>query len=91
MQKPREVLNKLKWHEGNLERAKILILHRGATNDRKVISGAEIASLPRGYMVVRGMEGKLEIPYHRILQIEVNGKIIWSKEAARKSKKSSQI
>ncbi|MEM2299837.1 MAG: RNA repair domain-containing protein [Candidatus Hadarchaeales archaeon] len=91
MQKPRDILNKLKWHERNLERAKITILHRGAANDQKVISGAEIISLSRGYMVVQSAGGELEIPYHRILQIEVDGKMIWSREFVRKSKKSSWI
>lgn len=35
---PREVLNKLKWG-GALQSARVTILHRGATNDKRVIDG----------------------------------------------------
>jgi len=77
--KPREVLNKLKWSEGNLHRAKIVILHRGGPNNEKVILGSDIVSIPRGRMIVRTEEGELEIPYHRILRIELDGEIIWKR------------
>lgn len=77
---PREVLNKLKWGGASeLRSAKVTILHRGAPNDRRVVEGAEILELGRGFMRVVSPEGEVEIPYHRILQIEVRGEILWRK------------
>jgi len=77
---PREVLNKLKWGGANeLRSAKVTILHRGAPNDRRVVAGEEILELGRGFMRVVSLEGEVKIPYHRILQIEVGGRVVWKK------------
>lgn len=77
---PREVLNRLKWGGTNrLQSANVIILHRGAPNDRRVIDGTEIIELGSGFMRVVAPEGEVEIPYHRILQIEVGGRVIWKK------------
>jgi len=79
---PREVLNRLKWSEGSLGRARITIIHRGAPGDQRVIAGSDIVSLGRGFMTVRGAEGKVEIPYHRVLRVEVDGRVVWDRAAA---------
>ncbi|HID60802.1 MAG TPA: DUF504 domain-containing protein [Hadesarchaea archaeon] len=77
---PREVLNKLKWGGANtLQSVKVTILHRGAPNDRRVIEGTKIIELGSGFMHVVAPEGEVEIPYHRILQIEVRGETLWRK------------
>lgn len=77
---PREALNKLKWHSKfNLEDSKITIIHRGAPRNVRVIDGKDILELGRSFMHVMSPEGKVEIPYHRIIQIEVQGEIFWRK------------
>lgn len=77
---PRDVLNKLRWGgEDKLPGAKVTILHRGAPSDRRVINGTEILELGRGFMRVVSPEGEVKIPYHRILQIEVGGRVVWKK------------
>ncbi|TEU14575.1 MAG: DUF504 domain-containing protein [Hadesarchaea archaeon] len=77
---PREMLNKLKWGgEDELQSAKVTILHRGAPNDKRVIEGNDILELGRGFMHVASPDGEVEIPYHRVLQIEARGKILWRK------------
>lgn len=77
---PRDVLNKLKWGGvDELSGAKVTILHRGAPNDRRVINGTEILELGRGFMRVVSPEGEVEIPYHRVLQIETGGRVVWKK------------
>ena len=77
---PREVLNKMKWHsELGLRDTKITITHRGAPKDIKIIGGGDILELGRGFMRVASPGGEVEIPYHRIIQIEVGGKVLWQK------------
>jgi uncharacterized protein (UPF0248 family) len=79
--RPREVLNMLKWDPRfKFERAKVTILHRGAPGDVRVVCGDEILNLGRGFMRVASPEGgEVDIPYHRILKIEINGKVVWKK------------
>ena len=77
---PREELNKLKWGGGDgLRLAKVTILHRGAPGDKRVIGGEEILELGRGFIRVSSPEGEVEIPYHRVLRIEVKGQVIWQR------------
>jgi uncharacterized protein (UPF0248 family) len=77
--KPRDVLNRLKWDSKNIGAAKVTILHRGAPSDRKVIGGKDIIGLGKGFMSVVSPEGEAEIPYHRILLIEVGGQVKYRK------------
>lgn len=45
-----EVLNRLEWKDG-LEGVEIIILHRGAPGNRKVIRGEELTEIKRSYLV----------------------------------------
>lgn len=75
---PREVLNKLKWHsKSNYQDSKIIIIHRGAPKDVKIIKGEDVLELGHSFMRVASADGEAEIPYHRIIQIEVHGKVLW--------------
>lgn len=75
---PREILNELKWHPKlKLQDARITIAHRGAPNDKRVIQGGEVLELGRSFMRVASPEGEVEIPYHRVLRIEAQGKMLW--------------
>ena len=76
---PREVLNRLKWCEKTLERATVTIVHRGAPADIKEIAGNRIKRLGRGFMTVEQPGGEVEIPYHRIVKIALNGKVVWER------------
>jgi len=77
---PRDTLNRLRWHpEFNLGDAKVTILHRGVPGDIRVIEGKDIKELGSAFMRVVTPEGEVEIPYHRILRIEAQGRILWQK------------
>jgi len=77
---PKEALNKLKWHSKfTLQNSKITIVHRGALGNIRVIDGADIIELGHSFMRVASPDGNVEIPYHRIIQTEVQGKILWQK------------
>jgi uncharacterized protein (UPF0248 family) len=70
-----EVLNRLKWKDG-LEGVEIIILHRGAPGNRKVIRGEELTEIKRSYLVY----GITEIPLHRIREVRKDGRTIWKRE-----------
>ena len=67
-----DILNKLKW-TNQLDRAEIVILHRGAPDDRKTISGKEIVELGRDRFLTQDSC----IPLHRVLEVRLEGKILW--------------
>ncbi len=77
---PREVLNKLKWHDDQLDRAVITYLHRGAPGDRMTIQGSAIVRLARSFFVT----AESRIPYHRIRLIEIDGKILYQERTENK-------
>lgn len=79
---PREVLNRLRWTEGeSLREAVVWYVHRGAPGNVKKIAGASIISLGRGFFDT----DEATIPYHRILRIDYRGRILFEKgESARK-------
>lgn len=77
---PREVLNRLRWTEGErLDEATIWYVHRGAVGGVMSLSGADIVSLDRSFIQVEGAA----IPYHRITRIEYRGEVVFDKEAER--------
>lgn len=79
---PREVLNRLKWTEGeSLDDAIIWYIHRGAPGDIMRITGNRITNLGRGFFET----DEATIPYHRILRIEYKGKSVFEKDARAKS------
>jgi len=69
-----EILNKLKW-TGKLHEAEIVIVHRGAPGDRKILKGSSIIQIKRSYFVYRNSK-EVFIPMHRVCEIRV-GKKIW--------------
>jgi uncharacterized protein (UPF0248 family) len=78
---PREVLNKLKWTEGeSLDDAIIWYIHRGAPGDNIKIDGTALRSLGRIFF---GTD-EASIPYHRILKIDYRGKTLFEKDARAK-------
>ena len=74
---PREVLNRLRWTEGeSLREAVVWYVHRGAPGNVWKIAGASIISLGRGFFDT----DEATIPYHRILRIDYNGRILFEKD-----------
>ena len=80
--RPREVLNKLKWHPDlRFEEYFVVYLHRGAPKNEKTISCEDIAELEHSDFVT---EEETHIPYHRILRIvDKDGKVVWRKPGMR--------
>ncbi len=74
---PRDVLNKLRWTEGeSLADAVIWYIHRGAPGDVLKIAGDRISSLGRGFFET----DDATIPYHRILRIDYRGRTLFEKD-----------
>jgi uncharacterized protein len=82
---PREVLNRLKWDEGeSIDAAKVWYVHRGAPGDILCINGSNIRALYRGFFET----DDASIPYHRITRIECHGVVVFHKESERLAAKS---
>jgi len=79
---PRDVLNRLKWDVGSLADATIVIVHRGAPDDRMRIPGGDVVSI--GHMFFDTADAS--IPFHRVLEIWHRGEKIFDKEETRKRK-----
>lgn len=74
---PRDILNELKWRNHcDLAFAEIWYVHRGAPNDTKIISGADIVNLEKSFMQTT----TAMIPYHRIFKIIYKGNIIFTRK-----------
>jgi uncharacterized protein (UPF0248 family) len=79
---PREVLNRLRWKEGeSLADAVIWYVHRGVPGDIKRISGGSIVSLGKGFFDTE----EATIPYHRIVRIDCRGKTLFVKNESARS------
>ena len=73
----REAINKLKWSAG-LRGCVILIRHRGAPGDVKVLKGEFVREVGKDYLTY--VEGGVEvyIPYHRVLEVvDAEGRIVF--------------
>ena len=74
-----QTLNKLKW-TGKLDRCEVVILHRGAPQDRKIITGDKITEVKKSYFSYDSGREDVTIPLHRILEIRMDGKIVWKRK-----------
>jgi uncharacterized protein (UPF0248 family) len=72
----------------NLSDLKIVIRHRGARNDQKVIPGDKI-EVHRGYFTFEEAGEETTIPFHRILIIKEGRKVIYKKASASQQSSSS--
>ncbi|MEM5812133.1 MAG: RNA repair domain-containing protein [Candidatus Aenigmatarchaeota archaeon] len=79
-----DILNKMKW-TGNLGKCDIIILHRGAPKDRKLIKGSLVTGLDRHYFYYSENGRETTIPLHRVLEIWSEGKIIWKRKPEKKN------
>ncbi len=71
---PRDVLNRLKWTEGeSISDATIWYVHRGAPGDVLRIGGDRLRNLGKGFFDT----DDATIPYHRILRIDYRGSTLF--------------
>jgi len=77
MTNPRIILNKFKWKENtDFKEIKVEYTHRGAPNDKKMISGEEIIDVGRSFMKTNSAE----IPFHRVIKIKYRDEIIFERK-----------
>ncbi len=70
-------INMILWHpDMRITETKITYIHRGVPGNLKTINGDSIARLERGFLILK--EGT-QIPFHRIIKISNNNKILWKK------------
>ena len=79
----RALLNKIRWHKDyNPEDYEVLIVHRGAPGNVRVIPASSITEVLSGGFKFRDLNGDEKvIPYHRVLLIRnrVNGDLLFMK------------
>jgi uncharacterized protein (UPF0248 family) len=74
------VLGRLLWR-GRLGEAEVVILHRGAPQDRKTIPGSRIVSVRKSCFVYKDGGGReTTIPLHRVLEVRLKGKAEWKRK-----------
>ena len=72
------MLNREKWaSDAGLGGLEVVILHRGAPGDLKVIKGESIADVAPRAMIVREEGEETVIPYHRVRIIRRGDTVIW--------------
>lgn len=71
-----ETLNRLKW-TGNLKECSITILHRGAPNDMKMISGERVTELKKSHFTYESSGRESSIPLHRVLEVKIGKDVLW--------------
>lgn len=90
MKLARDFLGKLKWTD-KLKGSEIVILHRGAPRNRKVLPAEDITEIKKGHFCYRDEEGRETfIPMHRVLEIRMQGKVVWKRKTKCPSRKSSR-
>lgn len=73
----KRILDMLIWHpEKDIRRCQVTYSHRGLKGNLKTIPATDIQGLEGGFMIM--VDGAM-VPYHRIIKIECDGKIIWKK------------
>lgn len=72
----RDVLLKLFWTDRNtFSRCHIIYRSRGAPGDVSSLSGEKVIRLGRSFIEA----GNLTLPYHRVLKVVVDGRVIWER------------
>ena len=74
-----QTLGKLKW-EKRMGGTEVIILHRGAPGNRKVIKGEDITSVKKDHFTYRKGREEGFIPHHRVVKIRKGGKVLWKRK-----------
>ncbi|MGZ4856826.1 MAG: DUF504 domain-containing protein [Methanobacteriaceae archaeon] len=73
----KNALNMIFWHpDRDINKCSVTYLNRGSPGNLKTIPGNTIDKIQGGFMILLD---SVQIPSHRIVKIECNGKIIWRK------------
>ncbi len=73
----KSIINMVLWHpKMEVNRSKISYIHRGARGNIKTIEGSSIDHLENGFLILKD---QTQIPFHRIVNIEYENKILWNK------------
>jgi uncharacterized protein len=73
----KNALNMIFWHpDRDINKCRVTFINRGSMGNLKTIPGNMIDRIQGGFMILLG---GAQIPYHRIVKIECNSKIIWRK------------
>lgn len=74
-----ETLSELEWaHHVPLEELSFLIVDRGSPEGRRLLSHPEVIGRDRSYL---HLEGGGRVPYHRVLEVRRDGRVLWSRKA----------
>lgn len=73
----------------DFSKVRVQYIDRGARADASWAAGGEIVLLDAEYFEVRSERGIKPIPYHRILQIQYGGNVVW--ERGRKDHDTSPV
>lgn len=79
----RELLNRARWRDGALHALELVVVHRGAPGDRRVVSGARVTDVGAGGVTIspeRDDEDETFLPYHRFLAVRGERGAVWDKE-----------
>ncbi|MCZ7372704.1 MAG: RNA repair domain-containing protein [Candidatus Methanoperedens sp.] len=87
---PRLLLNEIKWRF-DLGKCKVYYIHRGAPGDMRVVDGTEIKNIGRGFLILKGVEQDVYIPYHRIFRIDFEDQTIFERAHRKPDKKKHKI
>jgi len=58
---------------------RVVYENRGAPRSRSTIEGSQIAKLANTYLEIGTGGEAVVIPYHRIIEIEYNGRVEWKR------------
>ena len=80
----KNILNMVLWHpEMEIDHTKISYIHRGAPGNIKTIQGSSIERIENGFLV---LNDETQIPFHRIIEIDYEDKLIWRKKIYKRIK-----
>jgi len=85
---PRDIFNEIKWRF-DLCRCRVYYIHRGAPGDVKMVEGSAIRRIDRSFLVLEGAVDEVYIPYHRIVRIEYDDRIIFDRPKRDSGKKET--
>lgn len=83
MRKPariRDLLNMLKWKPGEgLGNYEIVVVHRGAPGDAKVIDGSTVVDVARRALVYLDEGEETVVPFHRVIEVRLKStkEVVW--------------
>jgi len=58
---------------------RVVYENRGAPQSRSTVPGGRITKLANTYFEMNTSGGSVVIPYHRIIEIEYNGRVEWKR------------